>query len=37
MLRISQLNGENQLPKILRSVKFADGIEITNAPSLNAA
>ena len=31
------LKGENQLPKVVRGVRFADGIEVTNAPSQTAA
>ena len=32
-----RLKGENQLPKVVRGVRFADGIEVTNAPSQTAA
>ena len=32
-----RLNGENQLPKVIRGVKFRDGIEIPDATSMNAA
>ena len=32
-----RLKGENQLPKVVSGVRFADGIEVTHAPSQNAA
>lgn len=32
-----RLKGENQLPKVVRGVRFADGIEVTNTPSQTAA
>lgn len=32
-----RLKGENQLPKVVRGVRFADGIEVTKAPSQTAA
>lgn len=32
-----RLKGDNQLPKVVRGVRFADGIEVTNTPSQNAA
>lgn len=32
-----RLKGENQLPKVVRGVRFADGIGVTNAPYQSAA
>ena len=32
-----RLQGQNQLPKVIRGVRFADGIEVIHAPSQNAA
>jgi putative transposase len=32
-----RLKGENQLPKVVQGVRFADGIEVTNASSQSAA
>ncbi len=32
-----RLQGQNQLPKVIRGVRFADGIEVTHATSQNAA
>ena len=32
-----RLQGENQLPKVIRGVTFRDGIEVTEAASQNAA
>jgi transposase-like protein len=32
-----RLKGENQLPKVVSGVRFADGIEVIHAPSQNAA
>ena len=32
-----RLNGENQLPKVIRGVTFRDGIEVTEAASQSAA
>lgn len=32
-----RLHGEDLLPKVIRSVKFRDGVEITEAASRNAA
>jgi transposase-like protein len=32
-----RLNGENQLPKVIRGVTFRDGVEVTNTPEQTAA
>jgi putative transposase len=32
-----RLNGENQLPKVVQGVTFADGVEVTKAPEQTAA
>jgi hypothetical protein len=32
-----RLRGENQLPKVVRGVKFHNGIEVVEMPALNAA
>ena len=32
-----RLKGENQLPKVVSGVRFADGIEVNHAPTQNAA
>ena len=32
-----RLKGEDQVPEVVRGVRFADGIEVTNAPSQTAA
>jgi transposase-like protein len=32
-----RLNGENLLPKVIRGVTFRDGVEVTDAPSQDAA
>jgi len=32
-----RLNGENQLPKVIRGVAFRDGVEVTNTPEQTAA
>jgi putative transposase len=32
-----RLNGENQLPKVIRGVTFRDGVEVTDTPAQTAA
>ena len=32
-----RLNGENQLPKVIRGVTFRDGVEVTDTPQQTAA
>ena len=32
-----RLNGENQLPKVVRGVTFSDGVEATDTPAQTAA
>jgi transposase-like protein len=32
-----RLNGEKQLPKVIDGVRFKDGLEVIETPSLNAA
>ena len=32
-----RLKGENQLPKLVQGVRFANGVEVTETPALNAA
>jgi putative transposase len=32
-----RLKGENQLPKVVQGVKFANGVEVTNTPAQSAA
>jgi hypothetical protein len=32
-----RLKGENQLPKVVQGVKFANGVEVTNTPAQRAA
>ena len=32
-----RLKGENQLPKVVQGVTFANGVEVTNTPVQNAA
>jgi putative transposase len=32
-----RLNGENQLPKVVRGVKFQNGVEVIETPAHNAA
>jgi hypothetical protein len=32
-----RLNGENQLPKVVRGVTFRDGVEVTDTPQQTAA
>ena len=32
-----RLKGENQLPKVVQGVKFANGVEVTDTPAQTAA